>query len=153
MHLRSANRASNHFQTLSAQPESLRLSGVHSAIASFVVLAESQKAQEGQSGQQSTGKGTAAHPPRATDAFYAKLLPALEVSLHPQPMTPFLIHTLSPGAGKYLHIPEELQLNAHPDPGVVLHAKARVKVGNEPHVGLACSQTQHAACVLDNQSD
>ena len=25
-------------------------------------------------------KGIAAHPPRATDAFYAKLLPALEVS-------------------------------------------------------------------------
>lgn len=59
--------------------------GAHTAATSDWVLAESQKAQEGPSGQQSAGKGIAAHPPRATDAFYAKLLPALEVSLHPQP--------------------------------------------------------------------
>lgn len=65
-----------------AQPRSLCLFGVYSAVTSFVLLAETQKAQEGQSGQQNAGKAIAAHPPRATDAFYAKLLPALEVSLH-----------------------------------------------------------------------
>ena len=43
------------------------------------MLAETRKAQEGQSGQQPARKAIAAHPPRATDAFYAKLLPALEV--------------------------------------------------------------------------
>ena len=47
-----------------------------------IMSAETQKAQEGQSGQQLAGKAITAHPPRATDAFYAKLLPALEVSLH-----------------------------------------------------------------------
>lgn len=87
MHQCSAN-SPEPLPTLSAQPESLCLSGVHSAIASFVVLAESQKAQESQAGQPSTGKGIAPNPPRATDAFYAKLLPALKVSLHPHGRLP-----------------------------------------------------------------
>lgn len=55
---------------------------VSNAVTSSVLFAETQKAQEGQLGQHSAGKAIAAHPPRATDAFYAKLLPALEVSRH-----------------------------------------------------------------------
>ena len=45
---------------------------------SRLALADARQAQEAQSGQPA-GKAAPAHPPRATDAFYAKLLPALEV--------------------------------------------------------------------------
>ena len=41
----------------------------------FADMAKSQAAAAGQP----AGKAVAIHPPRATDAFYAKLLPALEV--------------------------------------------------------------------------
>ncbi len=45
---------------------------------SVSVCADMAKAQGAAAGQPS-GKAVAMHPPRATDAFYAKLLPALEV--------------------------------------------------------------------------
>lgn len=88
--------------------------------------AETQKVQEGQSGQQSAGKAVAAHPPRATDAFYAKLLPALEVSLHYQPLTAFLrLSFNSKEHSQDLHMRGENQLKAYPNPGAVfLHTSA-----------------------------
>ena len=43
----------------------------------FTGVADAAKAQAGS--EQPSSKGIPAHPPRATDAFYAKLLPALEV--------------------------------------------------------------------------
>ena len=45
---------------------------------SVSALADMAKSQAAAAGQPS-GKAVAIHPPRATDAFYAKLLPALEV--------------------------------------------------------------------------
>lgn len=47
----------------------------HLAVPVFAELAKTQAAAAGQL----AGKAVAIHPPRATDAFYAKLLPALEV--------------------------------------------------------------------------
>ena len=47
----------------------------HLAVPVFAELAKTQAAAAGQLAR----KAVAIHPPRATDAFYAKLLPALEV--------------------------------------------------------------------------
>ncbi len=47
----------------------------HQSVSVFAEMAKTQAAAAGQP----SGKTVAIHPPRATDAFYAKLLPALEV--------------------------------------------------------------------------
>lgn len=47
----------------------------HQSVSAFADIAKSQAAAAGQP----PGKAVTIHPPRATDAFYAKLLPALEV--------------------------------------------------------------------------
>ena len=88
-------------------------SGMYRAAISCALLAEAQKAQEGQSGQQPAGKAIAAHPPRATDAFYAKLLPALEVSLHFQPLTAFSHQYAHLNTRKHLQVCEEPQFRVY----------------------------------------
>ncbi len=52
----------------------------HQSVSAFAELAKAQAAAAGQP----SGTAVAIHPPRATDAFYAKLLPALEVPVCPQ---------------------------------------------------------------------
>ena len=55
----------------------------HQAVCVFADMAKSQAAA---AAGQPAGKAVAIHPPRATDAFYAKLLPALEVPVCLQSM-------------------------------------------------------------------